>query len=64
VIVIGAITLVLGDGTKDWTLVGSAEGIPYNFEFKRPVRLADTTALVGNASAGGGCFIDVEGFVS
>jgi hypothetical protein len=59
-----AITLVLGDGTSDWTFVGTAEGTTYHLDFREPVRLAATTALTGTGSGAGACVVDVEGFVS
>jgi hypothetical protein len=58
-----AVNFVFGDGTKDWTFVGTAEGTVYNLVFKNPVKLANTTALVGTAAAGK-CLVDYEGFVS
>lgn len=58
-----AITFVLGDGSTDWTFVGTAEGTVYQLNFKEPVRLAATTALTGTGSGAGACFVDIEGFV-
>lgn len=58
-----AITFVLGDGTKDFTFVGTAEGTMYDLHFKEPITLAATTALTGTGSGAGACFVDVEGFV-
>lgn len=64
VVVVGAITFVLGDGTTDWTFVGSAEGVAYPLVFKNPVRLTATTALIGTGSGAGGCVVDAEGFIA
>jgi len=60
-----AITFTLGDGTKTYTFVGTAEGTMYDLNFEdAPLKFAATTALTGTGSGAGACFTDVKGFVS
>jgi hypothetical protein len=62
--VLAAITITISDGTTTITLAGTAEGAVYYFDYKYPVKFADTTAITVTGSGAGAAVVDIEGFVS